>query len=114
MAINEVGRGASCQSGFYKNDPFYLYPSQNDIQDQILREGTKARFLEASEDVLGRGSAEARLASLWVVDLVEEGRKEVNIKRFLLCESAPSISHSKLLLSTLYLLGVLTTMSAFL
>jgi Zinc finger protein len=51
---------------FYKNDPFYPRPGCEDRRDHALWEMFRARFLEASGNILGTKSPGASLASLWV------------------------------------------------
>ena len=69
LTLNEKGVEQAV-AAFYRNDPYYPRPGRENNVDQVLWEEFKHRFLEASEDILGQGSPEARLPRLWV-NLVE-------------------------------------------
>ena len=56
---------------FYKNNPFCPHTGRDNGFDQRLRKEFKNRFLEASEEILGRSNPEASLSVLWV-DMIEE------------------------------------------
>lgn len=74
MPFNEIGVEQAMEA-FYQNDPFYPRPGRDDIRDQALWNEFKARFLQVSQDILGRESPKAHLPTLWVNKVEERGRQ---------------------------------------
>lgn len=73
MPFDEIGVEQAVNA-FYNNDPFYPRPGRDDIRDQALWNEFRARFLQVSEDIVGRESPEAHLPTLWVNKVEERGR----------------------------------------
>ncbi|KAL3418821.1 hypothetical protein PVAG01_09042 [Phlyctema vagabunda] len=70
MPLDEMGVEQAV-AAFYRNDPFYPRPGQEDNKDEALWRGFKDRFLERSAEILGQESPGTYLPALWV-DLVEQ------------------------------------------
>lgn len=72
MPFDEIGVEQT-MNAFYNDDPFYPCPGRDDIRDQALWNAFRARFLQVSEDLVGRESLGAHLPTLWVNKVEERG-----------------------------------------
>jgi hypothetical protein len=85
MSMDGDGLEQAC-AAFFRNDPYYPRPGGTEAADDELWEAFKARFLETSLRVLGKGSSHLDLPQTLMGMIEQEGyrrrarKKELNMR----------------------------------